>query len=338
MTEGKRSWNPLAVVLLLSAGFFALFLVISAVIFFSKSSSSWQETGKSHLSKDGIGILEIKGVITDSKKVLKRLRRFEENDSVKGLIVRINSPGGAVAPSQEIYEALKKFPKPVISSMDSLAASGGYYIACGTKHVFANKGTLTGSIGVIMEFANLRKLYEWAKIERFAIKTGKFKDTGAEFRDMNDEEKALLQALVDDTLGQFKAAVSEGRHLTMEQVTAVADGRIFTGQQAQKLKLVDELGTLDDAVAYMTKEAKITLKEKQKPRLIYFTKRKSSLLQKVLDGGGDDEDEESSDFDDETQISPSSASADLLKEISTSLSALRRVRQPGLYWLWEGAY
>src|SRR5438477_405809 len=125
MTEGKRHWNPLAVVLLLSAGFFALFLVISAVVFFSKPSGGWQESGKARLfSKDGIGVLELKGVIMDSKKILKRLKRFEENDAVQALVLRINSPGGGVAPSQEIYEAVKKFPKLVVVSMDSLAASG----------------------------------------------------------------------------------------------------------------------------------------------------------------------------------------------------------------------
>lgn len=325
MTETKRSINPLMAVFLLSGLLFVLFLIVSGVLFFSKSSGSWSDSSKSQLfASEGVGVLEIKGVIIDSKKALKQLKKLEENKNVKALVVRLNSPGGSVAPSQEIYEAIRKFPKPVVSSMDSVAASGAYYIACGTQKIFANAGTLTGSIGVIMEFANLKKLYEWAKVERFAIKTGKFKDTGSESRDMTEEERQFLQNLVDDVLVQFKTAVSTGRKLTMEEVTPLADGRIFTGSQAKRVKLVDELGTFQDAINAAGELGKI----KGKPRVITVQDRKPRIWEQFLDQGGDDD--ESASYDEGT--------TSILKEIAAGLSSIKRIREPGVYWLWDGAY
>src|SRR4029077_13140783 len=146
------------------------------------------------------------------------------DSDVKAIVLRLNSPGGAVAPSQEIYQAVKNYKKPIVASMSSVAASGAYYVACGAKKVYANPGTITGSIGVIMEFANLEKLYEWAKIKRFSIKTGRFKDVGAEYREMTADERALLQNMVDDVLSQFTLAVSEGRNIPLETVKEIADG------------------------------------------------------------------------------------------------------------------
>ena len=191
----KRHLNPLALILGLSAVLFGMFLVFSFVYFIVKGSS-WKasdetvfESGKGEY----VAVIELKGAIMESKKLLKKLKAAEEEKDIKAVVLQMNSPGGVVAPSQEIYEAVKKFPKPLVVSMESVAASGAYYIAAGSKKIFANAGTLTGSIGVIMSFANLKKLYEWAKIERFSIKTGKFKDSGAEYRDMNPEEKAYFQ-------------------------------------------------------------------------------------------------------------------------------------------------
>jgi len=265
-------------------------------------------------------------------KILKQLERFEEDSDVRAVVLRLNSPGGAVAPSQEIYEAVKQFPKPVVASMASVAASGAYYIACGAEKVFANPGTITGSIGVIMEFANLEKLYEWAKVKRFAIKTGRFKDSGADYKSMAPEDRALLQGMVDDVLIQFKKAVAEGREMTMEQVTAVADGRIFSGAQAKRAKLVDELGTLQDAVMEAGKLAKI----KGKPNVVYPSKpRRSGLLDLMLDDRASSEDAQSV-FDLVSKFLGAGASAEapvsargLVREALTGLS-------PGVYWLWTG--
>jgi protease IV len=195
--------------------------------------------------------LDLDGVITDGAKFLENLRRYRKDDDIKGILVQINSPGGAVGPSQEIFMELKRtrevFKKPVIASCLSVAASGAFYAAAAADKFIVTPGCMAGSIGVIMEFANLSRLYDWAKVERYVIKTGKFKDTGAEYRAMGDEERALLQELVDDVLSQFKADVVAGRKLKPEVVSANADGRVFTGAMAVKLGFADQIGTLDDA-------------------------------------------------------------------------------------------
>jgi protease-4 len=324
----KRNLNPLALILGLSAVMFGLFLVFSFVYFMVKGST-WK-TSEEAVFESGRGehvaVIDLKGAIMDSRKMLKQLKAAEEEKEIKAVVLHLNSPGGVVAPSQEIYEAVKKFPKPLVVSMDSVAASGAYYIAAGAKKIFANAGTLTGSIGVIMQFANMKKLYEWAKVERYSIKTGKFKDSGAEYREMNAEEKAYFQELVMDTLGQFKEAVATGRKMTQEEVDAVADGRVFTGMQAKKLKLVDEIGTLDDAVQFIAKEAKI----KGKPKVV-FPKKKQAGLRDLLMSGEDDEDfEESSSFIDRL-------TAKLADRITGIRMSDRQTLKPGIYWIWNGA-
>lgn len=346
MTQSKKSLNPLAILLILSAGFFLIFLLVSGV-FFLKSAPTGSPGNLSSVSFFGgeaVGVIELNGVILDSKKTLKRLERFEQDDRIKSVVLRLNSPGGAVAPSQEIYQAVKEYQKPVVVSMGSVAASGAYYISCGASKVFANPGTLTGSIGVIMEFANLEKLYDWAKVERYAIKSGKFKDTGSEYRAMTPEEKALFQAMVNDILRQFKEAVITGRGLTEDQVSKIADGRVFSGYQAYEAHLVDELGSLHDAVVEAGKLGGI----KGKPTVVYSEKQKkwwdllledpseqegsSSLLgsslshfwPKKLDGESD------------------MASKFLFRFISMVIGANGGMnslsspqRQPGLYWIWS---
>ena len=326
----KRPLNPLALVLGLSAVLFAFFLIFSFVFFFVKGGDSWGNNDKQKMFADKgdfVAIIELKGVIMDSKKILKQLKEASEDDDIKAAVLRIDSPGGAVAPSQEIYEAVKKFPKPMVGSMGSVAASGGYYVASGLKKVYANPGTLTGSIGVIMEFLNLRKLYDWAKVDRYSVKTGKFKDSGAEYRELTPEEKDYFQTLVMDTLEQFKTAVSQGRHMTMEEVTSIADGRVFTGVQAKKLKLVDELGTLDDAIAEVAKEAKI----KGKPRIAYPAK-KSRGLQEMLMGGGRDEDDG---FEEEHSFVDK-----IVSRVADRMTGIRpdetTARPAGMYVLWNG--
>ena len=332
MSEIKKSTiNPLALVLGLSAVLFGFFLLFSFVYYFAKGGESWNDKDKqSMFSEKGefIAVIELKGVIMDSRKILKNLKEAEEDKEIKAVVLRVNSPGGAVAPSQEIYEAVKRFPKPLVVSMESVAASGGFYVSVAAKKIYANAGTLTGSIGVIMEFMNLKKLYDWAKVERYSIKTGKFKDSGAEYRELRDDEKEYFQALVMDTLEQFKDAVSKGRKMTLEEVTAVADGRVFTGVQAKKLKLVDEIGTLDDAVKYIAAEAKI----KGKPKLAYPAKKSRGLQDLILGGGKDDEDgfEEEQSFVDR-----------LVSKIADRITGVRsnfaQVRPAGLYWIWNGA-
>ncbi len=201
---------------------------------------------------DRIGLIRVEGVILDSQTTIGELKRFSENPSVKAIVIRIDSPGGGVVPSQEIHDAVKrvrsKNNKAVIASMGSVAASGGYYIAAATDRIVANPGTLTGSIGVIMETANVEGLLQKIGVEGIVIKSGKYKDVGSPLRKMSADERGLLQAVMDDVHKQFIEAVAEGRSLELRAAQALADGRIFTGRQAKEAKLVDELGDLEDAI------------------------------------------------------------------------------------------
>ena len=202
--------------------------------------------------EDRIALIRVEGVILDAQPTVSELKKFGDSPSVKAIVLRIDSPGGGVVPSQEIYDAVKrvrnKSNKAVVASMGTVAASGGYYIASATDRIMANPGTLTGSIGVIMEMANLEGLLKKIGVEGVVIKSGRFKDIGSPLRKMSDEDRQLLQAVMDDVHQQFIQAVAEGRSLDIAEVQPLADGRIFTGRQAKEAKLVDELGDLDDAI------------------------------------------------------------------------------------------
>jgi protease-4 len=247
----------------------AAFLVLLTVI--SRMESNPLAKG------DKVAVIPVKGVISDSEPVIEQLKKFGKDDSVKAIVLRIESPGGGVGPSQEIYEEVRKtgMKKPVLTSMGALTASGGYYIACGTQKVFANPGTMTGSIGVIMPFMNVRELVEKIGLRGMTVKSGEYKDIGSPLRDMKPEERALLQGVVDNVHMQFVNAVAEGRNLPREEVIRIADGRIFTGEQAKALGLVDAIGNLEDAVAEAGKMGKIP----GEPRVVTPPKRKISFLE-----------------------------------------------------------
>jgi protease-4 len=201
-------------------------------------------------SGDAVGVVEVKGIILDSQETIKRLRECGKNDRVKAVVLRIDSPGGVVGPSQEIHEEVKKLAakKKVVVSMGSLAASGGYYIAAPASVIFANPGTITGSIGVIIKLSNLQELLDKVGVKVTTIKTGTYKDIGSPSRPMTEDDKALLQGVIDSSYNQFVKAVAQGRKLPEAQVRLLADGRIFTGEQALALKLVDRLGNMQDAL------------------------------------------------------------------------------------------
>jgi protease-4 len=227
-------------------------IVVLIIIFLSKSA----DLGiKSSFSDNKVALVRVEGVIEDGKKIIKQIEKYAKDDSVKAIIIRIDSPGGVVAPSQDIYEAIKKADakKPVIASFGAVAASGGYYIAVGAREIFSSAGTLTGSIGVIMSFNNTYKLMEKIGIGSATIKSGKFKDIGSPDREMTEAEKKLLQGLIDDIYDQFLTAVAQGRGLDKEKVRKIADGRIFTGRQALGFNLVDTIGSLNSAVARAAK-------------------------------------------------------------------------------------
>ncbi len=223
-----------------------------------------------------VGVLPVTGVITDSEATIEQLKRFAKDDSVKAIVVRINSPGGGVGPSQEIHEEIRKLKgkKPVVSSMGAVAASGGYYIACASQKIYANPGTITGSIGVIMQFVNVKDLIEKIGIKGVVVKSGELKDTGSPVRDMTPEERQYLQAVIDNVHAQFVQAVADGRKLDVEAVRKIADGRIFSGEQAKELGLVDALGNQEDAVAEAGRMAKI----EGEPRVVMPPKKKISFL------------------------------------------------------------
>jgi protease-4 len=199
-----------------------------------------------------VGVVEILGPIVGSKEVLDQLKIYRENDSVKAVILRIDSPGGAVGPAQEIYREVQKTTetKKVIASMGSVAASGGYYIAAAADGIMANPGTVTGSIGVIMSYTNMEELFRKIGLSPVVIKSGKYKDTGSPGRPMTPEEETLLGKLAEDIHSQFIKDVAHARNLEVEQVQSAADGRIYTGHQAKNLGLVDRMGNFADAVAW----------------------------------------------------------------------------------------
>jgi len=232
--------------------FFVLALLFFVFMFFG---SRFMEGGaKARWDSDDkkIGLIRVEGIILDSQSTIEEIHRYRDDIDVKAILLRIDSPGGGVVPSQEIYTELRKIRlagmKKVVTSMGTVAASGGYYIASASEKIIANPGTLTGSIGVIMEMPNMEELFQKVGVSSTIIKSGANKDIGSPFRKMTDGERLLLQNVVDDIHSQFVDAVVEGRSLDRGVVQSLADGRVFTGRQAKSLGLVDELGDLQDAV------------------------------------------------------------------------------------------
>lgn len=219
-----------------------------------------------------VAVVELEGIILDGSAAVRELRERADDPSIKAVVLRVNSPGGVVAPTQEIFTAIqrvRKGGKPVVASLGAVAASGGYYVATAADRIYANPGTLTGSIGVIMQMANLEGLLKKVGVEYVVVKAGSYKDVGNFARTMSPEERRMLQALLDDVYSQFVDAVAEGRGLERKEVLAFADGRIYSGQQALGLKMVDELGGFEDAVEAAGKLANIP----GRPRVIYPRKK-----------------------------------------------------------------
>ena len=234
---------------------------------------------------DKIAVVEIRGVITQSAAVVEEIHQYLEDGGVKAIVLRIDSPGGGVGPSQEIHrEVVKaKQQKKVVVSMGSVAASGGYYIACASDLIVANPGTITGSIGVIMEFTNLEELLKKIGVKGVVIKSGEYKDIGSPFREMTMEEKKIMQDVIDNVNQQFIQAVAEGRKLDRNKVAAIADGRIFTGEQAQRLGLIDRMGNLQDTIDMTAQMVGI----EGKPTVLYPREKFSLwdlLMQEIASG------------------------------------------------------
>jgi protease-4 len=230
---------------------------------------------------DRVALIRIEGVITDSRETTEELKEYVKNPSIKAIVLRVDSPGGAVAPSQEIYEEVRKAvaKKKVLVSMGSVAASGGYYIASPATRIIANPGTLTGSIGVIMEIPNIEGLMNKLGIKTEVVKSGKHKDIASIFRGIGKEEREILQGVLDNVHTQFIKAVAEGRKMLPSDVEKIADGRVFTGEQALKAGLIDELGNLEDTVQAAAKLSGI----KGEP-VIVSKKERFSLIDLIREG------------------------------------------------------
>lgn len=277
--RGSKKWVwVLGLVALLVCGACVVAALLAAIAF-----SSGREDGLG--VGDAVAIIRVEGVITSgrpatasvggafSQQIIEYLEWAEADPSVKAIVLRINSPGGGAVASNEIYERLSEIDKPIVASMGETAASGGYYIACAAKTIVANPATMTGSVGVISQIIELDELLEKVGVEIIVVKSGTYKDIGSFHRDLTDEERALFQAMLDEVYEDFVQIVAKGRGLPEQQVRELADGRIFTGLQAQRLGLVDELGNLPRAIELAAEMGNI----EGTPRLVEYQRRQPSL-------------------------------------------------------------
>ena len=250
------------------------FLVVIAI-----AGSRTQTTGDI-FSTQKVAIIPIKGEILEARDTLDLLHRYADSATVRAIVIRIDSPGGAIAPSQEIYEEIRKVHnrsrKPIVASLDNVAASGAFYIASACDEIVSNPGSITGSIGVIMQWMDIKDLVAWAKMKPETITSGAMKDVGSPYRDVTPEERAYLQRITTQLHGQFMRAVADGRHgkMSLEDVQKIADGRVFTGEEALDLRLVDRIGNLDDAINVAARRAGI----RGRPGTVYPRKRRPSLF------------------------------------------------------------
>jgi len=285
IAEAFRSKHPVVLGFIILAGvFLCSWLSLSIFLSLFPGNGQGQEIFSSASGK--IGIVEIKGIITSAEKTIRDLTDFRQNRHIRAIVLRIDSPGGTVGASQEIFEEVKRTNavKPVVASFGSVAASGGYYAALGARKIVTSPGTLTGSIGVIVKFPNLTEIFDKIGYRSEIVKSGKLKDIGAINRPMTSEERALLQEIIDNVHQQFVDAVARSRNLPREQVLKLADGRIFSGEQALKAGLVDQFGNFTDAVALAAREADM---KNEHPPLEYPRERDFSLLRLLVGETGE---------------------------------------------------
>src|SRR5215467_11339557 len=266
--------NRMLIWLLLGGGAFVLLVIVILAVLVTVNSDRASEFGFS----DRVQVVDINGEIVDSRPIIQQLQRYEDSDNVRAILLNIDSPGGGVAVSQEINTAVKRLRdkknKTVVAYLSSTGASGAYYVACAANKIIANPGTVVGSIGVIAEWINYGDLMQWAKLKEIVFKRGEFKDTGSATRPLTEREKAYFQSMIDDMYVQFVEAVASGRHLDIQDVRTLADGRVFTGRDAKEKKLIDDIGNFQDAVDLTAKLAGIS----GKPRLIQAGRQRVTLL------------------------------------------------------------
>jgi protease IV len=275
MSDEKRSRTWLWIVI--GGGAFFLFVLAVFSLVYVTLHAGKDSAGLTAFG-DKIGVVDLDGVIANPGPVVKQLKTFADDDSIKAIIIHVNSPGGGVAASEEIYREVKRIrdekKKRIVASIETVGASGAYYVSSATNKIYADKGSVVGSIGVIAEWVNYGELLQWAKLKSVILKTGEFKDTGTPTRDLTPAEKAYLQGLIDNMFKQFIQAVADGRAMKFEDVKAIADGRVWTGEQAYSMKLVDQLADFQSAVEDTAKSVNI----KGEPTLVRPEKDRKSLL------------------------------------------------------------
>ncbi|MEF3695931.1 signal peptide peptidase SppA [Desulfolutivibrio sp.] len=271
------SRRPALFVVLLIVAAVALLLGARAVTSFFSDD----EGGGLFAAKARLGLVRLEGFLGDAEPAVRFIKELREDPTIKGVILRINSPGGAFGPSQEIYQAVARLAavKPVVASMSTVAASGGYYAACPAQRIFANPGTLTGSIGVMAQYPNVRELLEKIGVSFESLASGDLKTAGSPFKELKEADRAYLEGIVTDLNAQFQHAVATARKLSPESVAVIADGRAMTGQRALALGLVDELGGLEEAEDYLKAEVGLS---GQKTPTVTGPKRKRGALEWLL--------------------------------------------------------
>src|SRR5271167_1546234 len=279
MTEQPRSRVFLWV--LLGGGAFFLFLVgIFALVYFSVRSQQ-KETSFTGFG-DKIAIVDLEGVILTPKDVVEQLRKYGDDRSIKAIVLHVNSPGGGAAASEEIYREVLRIrddkKKRIVASIETVGASGAYYVSSATNKIFADNASIVGSIGVIAEWYNYEELLKWAKLKDITLKAGEFKDTGSPVRPMTPAERAYMQGLIDNMHGQFIQSVATGRRMQVEDISPLADGKVWTGEQAMPLKLIDQIGDFRVAVEDTAKSVGI----KGEPTIVRPEKDRKSVLDLLL--------------------------------------------------------
>jgi protease-4 len=263
--------------ILIGGGAFFLFVLAVFTLVLLAMHAGGQQAGL-HAFGDKIGVVDLDGVIMDPNEMVEDLHRFNEDDSIKAIIIHVNSPGGGVAASEEIYREVKRIhdkkSKPIVSSIQTVGASGAYYVSSATNKIYADSGSVVGSIGVIAEWVNYGDLMRWAKLKPEVLKVGQFKDTGDPTRELTPAERQYMQGLIDNMYGQFVQAVAEGRHAKVDDIKGIADGRVWTGQQALDMHLIDQVADFRSAVLETAKSVGIS----GEPVLVHPEKERKSLM------------------------------------------------------------
>jgi protease-4 len=279
MADGRS--RTLLWVLIGGGAFFLFVLAVFSIVYLTLHAGGGDTAGITSFG-DRIGVVDLEGVILSPQPVVGQLKKFGDDSSIKAIILHVNSPGGGVAASEEIYREVKRIrtekKKRIVVSIESVGASGAYYVASASDKIYADQGSIVGSIGVIAQWVNYGDLLKWAKLKDVVIKTGEFKDTGNPARDLTPAEQAYMQSLIDNMFGQFIQAVADGRGLKYEEVKSFANGKVWSGEQALSMKLIDNVGDFETAVAETAKSVGI----KGEPTLVRPEKERKTLLDLLL--------------------------------------------------------